>query len=75
MKKNVLLTGLGPIPWIGPLLAFAGTALAFAVYYLALQFVTRLDAGRSALCMLLPLAVGLVLPLLALGVGMFVSLF
>jgi hypothetical protein len=66
---------LGPIPWIGPLLVFAGTAWAFAVYYLALQFVTRLDGGRAALCMLLPLAIGIVLPLLALGIGMFVSLF
>lgn len=71
----LLLTGLAPIPWIGPLLAFAGTALAFAVYYLAMQLVTRLDAGRTALCMLLPLAVGIVLPLVALGVGLFASLF
>jgi hypothetical protein len=71
----LLLTGLGPIPWVGPLLVFAGTVWAFAVYYLALQAVTRLDGGRAALCMLLPLAVGIVLPMLALGVGMFVSLF
>jgi hypothetical protein len=71
----LLLTGLAPIPWIGPLLTFVGAALAYAVYYLALQFVTRLDAGRAALCMLLPLAVGIALPLLAMGIGLFVSLF
>jgi hypothetical protein len=71
----LLLTGLAPIPWIGPLFAFAGSALAFAVYFLAVQFVTKLDAGRAALCMLLPLAVGIVLPLLALGIGLIVSLF
>ena len=71
----LLLTGLAPIPWIGPLLAFVGTVMAFAVYYQTVQFVTRLDVGRTALCMLLPLAVGIVLPLLALGVGVFTSLF
>ena len=71
----LLLTGLAPIPWIGPLLTFAGSVLAFAVYFKAMQFVTRLDAGRTVLCMLLPLAVGIVLPLLALGIGAFVSLF
>jgi hypothetical protein len=71
----LLLTGFAPIPWIGPLLFLAGDVLAAAVYYLAMQLVTRLDAGRTALCMLLPLAVGIVLPLVALGVGLFVSLF
>lgn len=71
----LLLTGLAPIPWIGVLLAFAGTVLAFAVYFQAMHIVTRLDAGRTALCMLLPLSVGLVLPLLATGLGLFVSLF
>lgn len=71
----LLLTGLAPIPWIGPLLAFAGTVLAFAVYFQAMHFVIRLDAGRTALCMLLPLAVGVFLPLLAAGVGIFASLF
>lgn len=71
----LLLTGLAPIPWIGALLAFVGTVMAFAVYYLAMRFVTRLDAGRAALCMLLPLAVGIVLPLLSLGAGVFASLF
>jgi hypothetical protein len=70
----LLLTGLMPVPWVGPLLAFAGALLASAVYFLAVQFVTRLDAGRVALCMLLPLALGIVLPLLALGVGIIASL-
>ena len=71
----LLLTGLAPLPWIGPLLAFAGTVLAFTVYFQAIHFVTRLDGGRTALCMLLPLALGLFLPLLALGIGIFASLF
>lgn len=71
----LLLTGLAPVPWIGPIFAFVGSVLAFAVYFQAMQFVTKLDGGRTALCLLLPLAVGIVLPLLALGIGLFVSLF
>ncbi len=71
----LLLTGLAPVPWIGALVAFVGTVLAFAVYFQAMHFVTRLDAGRTALCMLLPLALGVFLPLLAMGAGVFTSLF
>lgn len=71
----LVLTGLAPIPWIGPLLALAGTVLAFAVYYMAVRYVTRLDGGRTFLAMLLPLAVGLVLPLLALLAGLIASFF
>jgi hypothetical protein len=71
----LVLTGLAPIPWIGPLLAIAGVVLAFAVYYGAVRFATRLDGGRTFLSMLLPLAVGLVLPLLALLAGLAASFF
>jgi hypothetical protein len=71
----LVLTGLAPIPWIGPLLAIAAVVLAFAVYYMAVRYVTRLDGGRTFLCMLLPLAVGVVLPLLALLVGIIASVF
>lgn len=71
----MLLTGLSPLPWIGPLFGFAGIVLAFAVYYEAVRFVTRLDAGRTALCMLLPLAIGIILPLAAMTAGILTSLF
>lgn len=71
----LLLTGLAPIPVIGPLLAIVAVVLAFAVYYKAVRYATKLDGGRTFLCMLLPLAVGLVLPLLALLVGIVASLF
>jgi hypothetical protein len=71
----LVLAGLAPIPWIGPLLAIAAVVLAFAVYYKAVRYATKLDGGRTFLCMLLPLAVGLVLPLLALLAGIVASLF
>jgi hypothetical protein len=70
----LVLTGLAPIPWIGPLLAIAALVLALVVYYKAMRYVTRLDGGRTLLCMLLPLAVGVVLPLLAALVGIAASL-
>jgi hypothetical protein len=71
----LVLTGFAPIPWIGPILAIAGVVLAFAVYYGAVRYTTRLDGGRTFLAMLLPLAIGLVLPLLALLVGLLASFF
>lgn len=70
----LLLMGLGPLPWIGPLLVFAALVLAFAVYYGAVRYVTRLDGGRTFLSLLLPLAIGVVLPLLALLLGLLASL-
>jgi hypothetical protein len=70
----LVLMGLGPLPWIGPLLVFAALVLAFAVYYGAVRYVTKLDGGRTFLSLLLPLAVGVVLPLLALLLGLIVSL-
>ena len=71
----LLLTGLSPIPVLGPLLVLAALVLAFAVYFKAAWFVTKLDGGRTFLCMLLLLAVGVVLPLIALLAGLVVSLF
>ena len=71
----LLLTALAPIPVLGPLLVLAALVLAFAVYYKAMRFVTKLDGGRTFLCMLLPLAVGIVLPLIALLAGLIASLF
>ncbi len=71
----LLLTGLAPIPWVGPLLALAGVVLAFVVYFQTVRFATRLEGGRTLLAMLLPLAVGIILPLLGLGAGILVSLF
>lgn len=71
----LLLTALAPIPVLGPLLVLAALVLAFAVYYKAVRFVTKLDGGRTFLCMLLPLAVGIVLPLIAVLAGLIASLF
>jgi hypothetical protein len=71
----LLLTGLAPIPVIGPLLAIAALVLAFTVYFKAVRYVTKLDGGRTFLCMLLPLAVGVVIPLMALLAGVLASLF
>jgi hypothetical protein len=70
----LVLMGLGPIPWIGPLLMIAALVLALVVYYKAMRYVTRLDGGRTLLCMLLPLAVGVVLPLLGVLGGIAASL-
>jgi hypothetical protein len=39
-----------------------------------MRYVTRLDGGRTLLCMLLPLAVGVVLPLLGVLGGIAASL-
>jgi hypothetical protein len=47
---------LWPVPWIGPLFATIGVVLALIAYAQAIRAATFLDAGRSILCMLLPLA-------------------
>lgn len=71
----LLLTGLLPIPCLGPLAAAAGLILAFVVYFNAVHVATRLDIGRALVCMLLPLAVAFVLPMLMLGGALLLSRF
>ncbi|MBK8046041.1 MAG: hypothetical protein IPK16_02245 [Anaerolineales bacterium] len=52
----LVLVGLGPIPWIGPLFVIVGFAWSVAVYYKTVHYVTELDAGRrsSRCCSRLP---------------------
>ncbi|HHY54807.1 MAG TPA: hypothetical protein GYA08_05165 [Chloroflexi bacterium] len=64
----LVLTGLSPIPFLGPLAVIAGVIWAFAFYYQAVRHVTGLDAARTLLSLLLPLVVIAAIPtLLALG--------
>lgn len=60
----MLLTGLSPFPFIGPLAVITGMVWAFALYYRAVRQVTQLDAARTLLSMLLPLAVMAAIPTL-----------
>jgi len=71
----LLLTGLTPLPCIGPLAALAGLILGFAVYFQACRFVTRLDSGRTLLCMLLPPALVIVVPMLLITLAAILSIF
>jgi hypothetical protein len=50
----LVLTGLSPIPLLGPLAVIAGVIWAFALYYQAVRRVTGLDAARTLVSMLLP---------------------
>ncbi|HAJ35333.1 MAG TPA: hypothetical protein DCL15_06530 [Chloroflexi bacterium] len=64
----LVLTGLSPIPFIGPLAAVTGVIWAFVLYYQAVRRVTGLDATRTLLSLLLPIVVIAAIPtLLALG--------
>jgi hypothetical protein len=60
----LVLTGLGPIPFLGPLAVIAGAIWAFALYYQGVRRVTGLDAVRTLLSMLLPVAVIAAIPTL-----------
>ncbi|MBE2238642.1 MAG: hypothetical protein IAE81_12695 [Caldilineaceae bacterium] len=60
----LLLTGLGPLPFLGPLAIVAGVIWAIALYYLAVRQVTQLDATRTLLCMFLPIVIVAALPTL-----------
>ncbi|MFZ1770235.1 MAG: hypothetical protein WAU00_13610 [Caldilinea sp.] len=67
----LLLTGLAPLPFIGPLALVASLVWAIALYYLAVRQVTQLDAARTLLCMFLPIVIAAALPtLLTLAVAM-----
>jgi hypothetical protein len=70
----LVLTGFAPIPWIGPLIALVGIVLAVVVYFKAFQFVTQLDAGRTLACLLLPPALLVIIPILAMMTAAILSL-
>ncbi|MCS6826488.1 MAG: YIP1 family protein [Caldilinea sp.] len=50
----MLLTGLAPIPLLGPLAVVVAWIWAALFYYQAVRYVTRLDPVRTLLCMALP---------------------
>ncbi len=60
----LLLTGLTPLPFIGPIAVVAGVVWGFALYYQAFRRVTGLDAARTLLSLLLPVVVIAAMPTL-----------
>lgn len=71
----LVLTGLSPIPFIGPLAVITGVIWAFALYYQAIRRVTGLDAARTLVSILLPLVVIAAIPtLLALAAMVLLAL-
>jgi hypothetical protein len=60
----LVLTGLSPLPFFGPLMVIAGMLWAFALYYQAVRRVTGLDATRTLLSLLLPVVVIAAIPTL-----------
>ena len=50
----LVLTGLAPIPLVGPVAVVGGALWAGGVYCLAVRFVTGLDWVRLLLALLLP---------------------
>ena len=60
----MLLTGLAPIPFLGPVAVIVAWVWAAMVYYRAVRLVTRLDAARTLLSMFLPLVLVAAIPTL-----------
>lgn len=60
----LVLTGLSPIPFIGPLAGIVGILWAFVLYYQAVRRVTGLDATRTLLSVVLPGVVVAAIPML-----------
>lgn len=66
----LVLTGLGPIPFLGPVVSFVAVVWTLTVYGRAVSAVTGLSFGRTVLAILLPGAVlGLLATLAALSLG------
>jgi len=67
----MLLTGLAPIPFLGPVAVIVAFAWAVLLYYHAVRLVTGLDAARTLLSMFVPLVLVAAIPtLLAIFLGM-----
>jgi len=64
----MVLTGLAPLPLLGPLAVVVAWVWAAIVYYQAVRYVTRLDPVRTLLCMALP-------PMVAVAAAMVFALF
>lgn len=67
----LLLTGLSPIPCLGPLAAIAGAVWSFLVYARAVQSVTGLVQSRALLGVVLPVLVLLVVTAIVVGLFLF----
>jgi len=65
----MLLTGLGPIPFIGPLAILVASVWAAILYYQAMRLVTGLDVGRTLLSMAVPVVAAAAIPTLLVMVG------
>lgn len=64
----MVLTGLAPLPLLGPLATVVAWIWAAIVYYQAVRYVTCLDPVRTLLCMALP-------PVVAVAATMVLALF
>ncbi len=71
----LLLTGLQPIPCLGPAASAVGFLWALAVYVYANADVTGFSLGRAALAAALPLVFLAALSLIGLGLVFFLTLF
>lgn len=60
----MLLTGLSPIPFLGPIAVITGMVWAAVLYYKAIRYVTGLDTPRTLLSMFLPALVMAAIPTL-----------
>ena len=56
------LIGLAPLPWLGPLAAIIGMALAFVLYVQIVRYVALHDIGRTLIAVLAPIAVVVFVP-------------
>ncbi len=65
----LLLTGLGPVPFVGPLAVISAFVWAAILYYKAVRLVTGLDPMRTLLSMFVPVAVVAAIPLLLIFAG------
>lgn len=71
----LLLTGLEPIPCLGPMAVVVGAMWAAVVYISANADVTGFSLGRSVLAVLLPLVFLFVVSMMLIGLFFFLSLF
>lgn len=60
----LLLTGLAPLPFLGPVAVIAGWVWGAILYYHAVRLVTGLDAARTLLSISLPLVLIAAIPTL-----------
>jgi hypothetical protein len=70
----LVLTGLVPIPCVGPILAFLGSLWSLAVYVRGVQAATGFTILRSILAVVLPAATLALVGLIAFGLAVFTAL-